>query len=464
MVRSQLLSDGAVFGNYRVVRRIGRGGAGEVYLVRHATLDSDYALKVLKPEVAEENLEFVERFIREGQIAAKVRHPNLIAVHDAGREAQSGLYYIVMDYVSGGSLRELLRQRGRIPAARALDIVRQIAAALDEGSKHGLVHRDIKPENIMFRASGQAVLADLGIAKMDEAGFCGVTMEKTAFGTPAYMSPEQARDVSKVDGRSDLFSLGIILYEMIAGSRPYANTVPTELLMRLTDANPVPPLQPGQASDSVRTLVSGLCEKEADRRVPSAAELIVRLDTCLTELQARKAEEDLPTVVAVPAEESPVKRGGGWPLRRILYAVAILLASVTLILLLVLWLGRSGAKPAVMHVEFPVAEPVAEPVVEPVVEPVAEPAAEPAVKPVAKPVAEPAVKPVAKPVAEPVAKPVAEPVVEPAVKPVAKSVAEPVAKPVEQSGVKRKEQSEAERLRQELKRKAELEKVRNLYE
>ena len=428
MVRSQLLSDGAVFGNYRVVRRIGRGGAGEVYLVRHATLDSDYALKVLKPEIAEENREFVERFIREGQIAAKVRHPNLIAVHDAGREAQSGLYYIVMDYVSGGSLRDLLRQRGRIPAARALDIVHQVAAALDEGSKHGLVHRDIKPENIMFRASGQAVLADLGIAKMDEAGLCGVTMEKTAFGTPAYMSPEQARDVSKVDGRSDLFSLGIILYEMIAGSRPYSSTVPTELLMRLTDADPVPPLQPGLATESIRTLVSGLCEKDADRRVPSAADLIVRLDTCLTELQTRREEDDLPTVLVEPAEAPPVKRGDGWSLRRILYAVAILLASVALILLLVLWLGRSGAKPAVVHVEFPVAKPVVEPV------------------------AKPAAKPVAKPVVEPVAKPVVEPV--------AKPVVEPAAKPV----VKRKEQSEAERLRQELKKKAELEKVRNLYE
>ena len=297
MVKTQILDDGAVFGNYRVIRRLGRGGAGEVYLVRHETLTTDYALKVLKPDVAEDNREFVERFIREGQIAAKIRHPNLVAVHDAGTDSATGLYYIVMDYVSGGSLRDLLRRMRRLAPARALDIIRQVAEALAEGAKVGLVHRDIKPENIMFLSDGRAVLADFGIAKARDAGFGGMTMAQTVFGTPAYMSPEQARDVSSVDPRSDLFSLGIVLFELIAGTRPYVTTLPTETLTLLSSPDPVPSLKPEQAPASVIALVSDLCEKDVVRRVPSAAELIRRIDACLEEIKAADPEEDQPTIV-----------------------------------------------------------------------------------------------------------------------------------------------------------------------
>ena len=297
MIKTQILDDGAVFGNYRVIRRLGRGGAGEVYLVRHETLTTDYALKVLKPDVAEDNHEFVERFIREGQIAAKVRHPNLIAVHDAGTDSATGLYYIVMDYVPGGSLRDLLRRMQRLAPARALEIIRQVAEALAEGAKVGLVHRDIKPENIMFLSDGRAMLADLGIAKAEDAGLSGVTMAQTVFGTPAYMSPEQARDVTSVDPRGDLFSLGIVLFEMIAGTRPYGVLSATETLTRLGDPEPVPSLKPDQAPASVVALVSDLCEKDVARRVPSAAELIRRIDACLDEIRTSDPEEAQPTIV-----------------------------------------------------------------------------------------------------------------------------------------------------------------------
>ena len=294
----QIVENDTTFGKYRIVRRIGRGGAGEVYLARHCTLESDYALKVLKPEVAEDNPEFVARFLREGRLSAQIRHPNLIAVHDAGREELSGLYYIVMDVVSGGSLRDLLRRSTRLPPIRALNIVRQVACALEAGAKVGLVHRDIKPENIMFAEDGHVLLADLGIAKSSEGEQDGMTMVNAVFGTPAYMSPEQARDSSSVDGRSDLFSLGIVLYEMLAGVRPYANASPAELLARIASSDSVPALPPGAALKPAAQLVAALCEKDISRRIQSATELIVQIDRCLADPEMVDPADEQVTKIA----------------------------------------------------------------------------------------------------------------------------------------------------------------------
>lgn len=328
MIANQLLENGAVFGNTRIVRRIGRGGTGEVYLARHLTLDRDYAIKVLKPEVADENPEFVERFVREARLSVLVVHPNLIAVHDAGRDTASGLYYIVMDYVPGGSLRDLMRRMPKIAPPRALNIVRQVAEALAEGAKHALVHRDVKPENILFAADGRALLGDLGIAKSAEGVAQSNTVTLSVFGTPAYMSPEQAKDASKVDGRGDLFSLGVILHEMLVGARPYGNAGPSEVLARLGDPDPVPPLPAGLAPDSVARLVADLCEKAPDRRVPSAKELVRRIDECLADEAMRNPTDDQPTV---PVGDG-CRRSPGQMNRR-LRLMLVLLAALTAMLI-----------------------------------------------------------------------------------------------------------------------------------
>ena len=349
MIANQLLANGAVFGNCRIVRRIGRGGMGEVYLARHLTLDRDCAIKVLKPEVAEENPGFVDRFVREARISARVVHPNLIAVHDAGREPASGLYYIVMDYVPGGSLRDLMRRMPKVAPTRALNIVRQVAEALTEGAKHALVHRDVKPENILFAADGRALLGDLGIAKSAECAVRSDTMTLSVFGTPSYMSPEQAKDASTVDGRGDLFSLGIILHEMLAGSRPYGNAGPSEVLARLGGPDPVPPLPLGLAPDSVARLVADLCEKDPGRRVSSAAELVRRIDECLADDAMRNPTDDQPTV---PVRDG--RRCSPGQMDRRLRAMFVLLAALIVILVAIAFvLSGDDDSPRQMETEKP---------------------------------------------------------------------------------------------------------------
>lgn len=292
------IKEGSVIGNCRVIRQIGRGGTGEVYLARHCTLDNEVAVKVLKPEVAVENPEFVGRFMLEARLSARLRHANIVSVHDAGKDEQTGLYYIVMDYVSGGTARDVLRRKGRLPVGQALKIVRQVARALQEGEKLGLVHRDIKPENIMFASDGRALLADLGIAKTASADMSENTMTRSVFGTPAYMSPEQARDSSRVDGRSDIYSLGIVLYELLVGSRPYAQKSAVELMAQLADPTPIPVLPADVAPTPVVLLVAAMCEKDVLRRIQSATELVDRIDAILANADLSDASDEQATVVS----------------------------------------------------------------------------------------------------------------------------------------------------------------------
>ena len=228
-----ILPPGSVFEKYTVYKRLGSGGMGAVYPVRHNLLDTLFALKILHPDVARQDSRFVSRFIREAKLAGAVRHPNLIEVHDAGRNAATGIYYIVMDYVSGGSLRILLSKTDKLGLAESLQIITGIAHALNAAHHAGIVHRDIKPENIMFDAGGTAKLADLGIAKVSEPSGSALTVTSAVFGTPAYMSPEQAMDSGKVDCRTDIYSLGIVFFEMLAGRLPFNGSTPIELLSQL---------------------------------------------------------------------------------------------------------------------------------------------------------------------------------------------------------------------------------------
>ena len=153
---SQQLTPGSVFEKYTIERQLGRGGMGAVYLVRHNILDSLFALKVLSLNSDSGNNSFVSRFIREAKLACKIKHPNLIEVHDAGKNPENGMFYIVMDYVPGGSVRDRLKKQPFLPLAESLRIVTEIASALEAAFQHGMVHRDIKPDNIMFAAGYHA--------------------------------------------------------------------------------------------------------------------------------------------------------------------------------------------------------------------------------------------------------------------------------------------------------------------
>lgn len=274
-----ILKPGDVFEKYRVEKLLGKGGMGAVYLVRHNVLDSFFALKVLFPSIASKNKQFVDRFIREARLACKIKHPNLIAVHDAGKNSENGMYYIIMDYVSGGSVRDLLKKEGRISPVQSLSIIRQIASALETAQKHNMVHRDIKPDNIMFASDGTAKLADLGIAKSTNEQDTMLTMEASVFGTPAYMSPEQAMDSRKVDCRADIYSLGIVFYEMLSGQRPYRGDNTIEILSQvvrdenISDIRTIMPSVP----DDLAELLNQMCAKNIQQRIQSPSELLKRL-------------------------------------------------------------------------------------------------------------------------------------------------------------------------------------------
>ena len=313
---SGTLEPGDTFEKYTVEKLLGKGGMGAVYLVRHNVLDSFFALKVLFPDVAKKNKQFVNRFIREAKLACKIKHPNLIAVHDAGQNKTNGMYYLIMDYVSGGSVRDLLKAQGRFPVQKALAVTEQIAAALNEAYKHNMVHRDIKPDNIMFTTEGTAKLADLGIAKSTNDQDTMLTMEASVFGTPAYMSPEQAIDSSKVDCRADIYSLGIVLFEMLSGQRPYRGSGTMEILSQVVKDEDIPDIREycPQISVEIADLIRDMTAKQLDKRLATPAELLNRLSLItvsseniadnIGQIVNSAAEVTMPTLVKnVPVSE-----------------------------------------------------------------------------------------------------------------------------------------------------------------
>jgi serine/threonine protein kinase/tetratricopeptide (TPR) repeat protein len=222
-------------GRYQVEREVGRGGMATVYLAQDLKHGRPVALKVLHPELAASLGS--ERFLREIQIAARLQHPHILPLYDSG-EANTLLYY-VMPFVEGESLRDRLTREKQLPIEDAVKVGRDVAAALDYAHRHGVVHRDIKPENVMLH-EGEAIVTDFGIAKaVSAAGGESLTQTGMAVGTPAYMSPEQASGDREPDGRSDIYSLGCVLYEMLTGSAPFMGpTVQSIIMKRFTE--PVP--------------------------------------------------------------------------------------------------------------------------------------------------------------------------------------------------------------------------------
>ncbi|MGI9042439.1 MAG: protein kinase domain-containing protein [Gemmatimonadales bacterium] len=204
---------------YRLERELGRGGMGVVFRATDTTLDRPVAIKVVHPELATHQA-ITRRFLSEARTIARLRHPNVVAVHTAG--TAGGLLYYVMDEVAGESLRQRLEREGRLPAAEVARIVGDMAAALDAAGRAGVVHRDVKPENVLLdEGTGRAMLADFGIARaMVPEGSGSTTGQGIAVGTPTYMSPEQAAG-EEIDNRSDLYSLGVVAYEMLAGHPPF---------------------------------------------------------------------------------------------------------------------------------------------------------------------------------------------------------------------------------------------------
>ena len=274
--KKEVFSPGDRFRGYVVERLLGNGGLGAVYLVRHEMLDTLFALKVLFPDVAKENNSYVKRFLREAKIATRIRHPNLVAVHDCGHDNERGLYYLVMDYVSGGDLRQAIAFAGRFEPDRAVEVVVQVASALEAAQRYHVVHRDIKPENIMIQPDGLVKLVDLGIAKSDDISDSLNTTTETVFGTPAYVAPEQALDAARVDTRADIYSLGVVLFEMIAGKPPFDGPNAPQIIAQTLSEDPFPDIRDynPEVKPMLAALIRRMCVKERDRRIPDPTTLL----------------------------------------------------------------------------------------------------------------------------------------------------------------------------------------------
>src|SRR5437588_6907026 len=221
-------------GRYRIVRKLGTGGMANVYLAEDEVLGRRVAIKILNDRHAGDE-QFIERFRREAKNAAALSHPNIVSIYDRG-EAE-GTYYIAMEYLDGRSLKELIVSRGPAPVNVAIDYVRQILAALRFAHRHGIVHRDIKPHNVLVDAEGRLKVTDFGIAR---AGASQMTEAGSIIGTAQYLSPEQAKG-SPVDQTSDLYSVGVVLYELLTGTVPFGGDTPVEIAMKHLSSVPEPP-------------------------------------------------------------------------------------------------------------------------------------------------------------------------------------------------------------------------------
>jgi serine/threonine protein kinase len=258
---------GKAWGRFQIIEERGRGGMAVVYKAYDTILQRTVALKVLQPLLAA-NEEFTRRFRREAITAANLRHPNIVIIYDVG--AHETFQYIVMEFLEGSTLQHEIQQKGALPCSKAMGILRQLATALDYAHQQGLVHRDIKPANIMIGARDHVTLTDFGLVKAARSS--RITGEGAALGTLKYMSPEQA--VGKdLDSRSDVYSLGVVVYEMLIGETPFTGATPYQILHNLI-YKPPPPLSQRnpKLSQQIEQVVLQALAKEPDKRFATAGE------------------------------------------------------------------------------------------------------------------------------------------------------------------------------------------------
>ena len=305
------LSANATLSHYRIVSKIGVGGMGEVYLAEDTHLERQVALKVLRAEIAEDE-ERVRRFIQEAKAASALNHPNILTVYEIGHLENSR--YIATELIKGETLRDRLRG-GPLPLRETLDVALQVAAALNAAHEAGIVHRDIKPENIMLRDDGLAKVLDFGLAKLTEKKSETISSEdvtrvhvKTSpglvMGTVAYMSPEQARG-KEIDSRSDIWSLGVVIYEMLTRRTPFAEETTSDAIAAILTRDPAP-LEAETPSELQRIIRKAL-QKKADERYQTVKDFLLDVRNLKRELEF--SEELERSQIPASARSSNVSAG-----------------------------------------------------------------------------------------------------------------------------------------------------------
>lgn len=291
----------ALSGEYEIIDELGRGGMAVVYRAMDLHLDREVAIKVLPLSMAYDD-EFIQRFQREAKTAAKLEHPNIIPIHRVGKSGR--IIYFVMKFLRGRSLADILDEHGPIAPAEIKQILTEAGSALGYAHANGVVHRDIKPDNIVFDENGRAIVMDFGIAKA--AAGTRLTHTGMAIGTPYYMSPEQAR-AQKLDGRSDIYSLGVVAYQCLCGKVPFEGDDSFAVgIKHISEEIPVPPLETDEQKDLFK-IVQKMLAKEPEERYQSVDELL--------------------TAVAASTEAGMPTTAGGQPVRQSLHAAGLPLAA-----------------------------------------------------------------------------------------------------------------------------------------
>lgn len=263
-------------GDYKLMKKLGQGGMGAVYLAHHMSLERDVALKVMTKELASKPA-FVERFKREARVMAKLDHPNILRCFDVG-EAQ-GFNYLSIEYVEGGSIADWLKKLGTFSIGDSLHVILACAHALQHAHELKLIHRDMKPDNVLLTKKGVVKVADLGLAKATDDDL-GLTKTGTGAGTPFYMAPEQARDVKHVDGRADIYSLGCMLYEFLTKEKPFGGTTLVEVIESKEKGKFAPVRKFNQeVPEKLDLMIDKMLANKPERRYQSCAELIIDLES-----------------------------------------------------------------------------------------------------------------------------------------------------------------------------------------
>ena len=338
-----------IAGRFRIEREIGTGGMGTVYLATHLGLERPVAVKIIKRECAGD-ADVADRFLREARTMAKLRHPNAAMIFDAGN-LPDGRHFIVMEFVEGETLSQALAREGRFSASKAVDIATQICDVLEEAHRIGIVHRDLKPSNILLGKRGVCVL-DFGVAKVlassAESTFTHAsTGSGQLIGTPRYMSPEQCLG-QRVGARSDLYSLGVLLYEMLAGRPPFVDPLQSALLINQATAAapPLPRLRP-DVNRPLALAVHTLLAKRPEDRPRTAAIAKVLLERSLSQ-----TERSLPAAEPMSAMVAAADAGRG-----LLFRVGAPAVLVTTFSALLAWgyTGQSASEPYIPQSALPVA-------------------------------------------------------------------------------------------------------------